>query len=213
MQTITTGKKKKESVSRILRAAARVFSKKGFSGARMDEIARRAGVNKATIYYHIGDKTALYEAVLMGVLGSTADKVVENVGREETTERKLRVFVVTLARNIGMNRDYPPMMMREIADGGSRLPDEVIAQMTRVIETLRLILEEGQRKGYFRPVNTIVTHFMIVGSIMFYMAGEQIRKKINLQEGESRQLDIIQSIEEVAERVADMVINSMRRRY
>jgi TetR/AcrR family transcriptional regulator len=63
--------KKGGTVKLILKAAASVFSESGFSGARVDEIAKRAGVNKATIYYHIGDKEKLYAEVISNVIGNT----------------------------------------------------------------------------------------------------------------------------------------------
>ena len=50
--------RKGETVTRILAAAKEVFAEVGFAGARVDEIARRADVNKASLYYHIGDKKA-----------------------------------------------------------------------------------------------------------------------------------------------------------
>ncbi|MGK2855839.1 MAG: TetR family transcriptional regulator, partial [Thermoanaerobaculia bacterium] len=53
----------------ILEAAADVFSESGFEGARVDEIARRAGVNKAMLYYRVGNKDELYEAVFRRALG------------------------------------------------------------------------------------------------------------------------------------------------
>jgi AcrR family transcriptional regulator len=60
--------------ARILAAAAEVFAQIGFAGARVDDIAARAGVNKAMLYYHVGDKERLYTAVLVEVLdrGSAA---------------------------------------------------------------------------------------------------------------------------------------------
>jgi len=51
--------KRQETTERIISAAMAVFSRDGFNGARVDEIAREAGVNKATLYYHVGDKEAL----------------------------------------------------------------------------------------------------------------------------------------------------------
>ena len=48
----------------ILDAASAEFAERGFAGARVDEIAARAGVNKAMLYYRIGDKQTLYNAVL-----------------------------------------------------------------------------------------------------------------------------------------------------
>lgn len=50
--------------ARILAAATREFAGHGFGGARIDRIAGLAGANKRMVYYHIGDKEALYLAVL-----------------------------------------------------------------------------------------------------------------------------------------------------
>lgn len=48
----------------ILEAATEEFTSKGLTGARVDNIARRSGVNKRMIYYYYGDKEGLYLAVL-----------------------------------------------------------------------------------------------------------------------------------------------------
>jgi TetR/AcrR family transcriptional regulator len=52
------------SRERILAAASEEFSERGFAGARVDSIARRAGLNKQLISHHFGGKQALYEAVM-----------------------------------------------------------------------------------------------------------------------------------------------------
>jgi len=50
----------------ILAAAVKEFTEKGYSGARIEEIAERANVNKRMLYHYFGDKEALYLAVLEG---------------------------------------------------------------------------------------------------------------------------------------------------
>src|ERR1700733_12449083 len=54
----------KRSSAAILQAAIREFADKGMDGARVDIIARRAGINKRMLYHYYGDKEALYLAVL-----------------------------------------------------------------------------------------------------------------------------------------------------
>jgi AcrR family transcriptional regulator len=49
---------------RILQAAFKEFAGKGFAGARVDRIARRAGINKRMLYHYFGDKKALFREVL-----------------------------------------------------------------------------------------------------------------------------------------------------
>ena len=60
----TLKEKRDESIRRILDAAMESFAKLGFAGARIDDIAKKAEVNKAMIYYRIGDKKRLYQEVL-----------------------------------------------------------------------------------------------------------------------------------------------------
>ena len=59
--------KKTDSINKIISIATKVFAEVGFAGARVDEIAKRAGVNKATIYYNIGNKEVLYSNVLKSI--------------------------------------------------------------------------------------------------------------------------------------------------
>src|SRR5215467_1092137 len=59
----------------ILRAALEEFSHEGVAGARTDVIARRAGVNKALIYYYFKDKEGLYVATLDEVFAGLSERV------------------------------------------------------------------------------------------------------------------------------------------
>lgn len=59
----------------ILDAATAEFSTKGFSGARVDAIARRAGSNKQLIYYYFDSKVGLYEAVLGQLIAHTYERM------------------------------------------------------------------------------------------------------------------------------------------
>ncbi len=55
-----TEKKPGKSLENILDAASEAFAESGYAGARVDDIAKRAGINKATIYYNVGNKKELY---------------------------------------------------------------------------------------------------------------------------------------------------------
>src|SRR5512136_1732545 len=97
---ISSVEKRSGTVTRILDAAACVFSEVGFSGARVDEIAERADVNKAMIYYHIGNKDALYAEVIQNVIGNTAETIARKIKDIHDPEEKLRIYIRAFARNI-----------------------------------------------------------------------------------------------------------------
>ena len=60
----TSGRNPQQTQQRILEAALQEFSAKGFAGARVDVIARRARINKRMLYHYFGDKEGLFREVL-----------------------------------------------------------------------------------------------------------------------------------------------------
>ena len=78
---------------RILAAATAEFARHGLGGARIDRIADAAGANKRMVYYHIGDKEALYLAVLEGayehIRAAERKLNLEELGPEEAIVRLL----------------------------------------------------------------------------------------------------------------------------
>ncbi len=179
MDPQTLKEKRGETKRRILDAAANVFSDVGFAGARVDEIARQAGVNKATIYYHIGDKKALYAEVLRDIMGSAFDRSVRNLQGAQSPEEKLRIYVNSIARTMDQHPHLAPIMLWEQASGGENLP-EVIAQVfANVIGTLTTVLEEGESQGVFIKTIPFIVHSMVIGGVMFYKASDPIRSKYN----------------------------------
>lgn len=112
---------------KILAAARVEFIDNGLRGARMQEIANRAGVNKALLHYHFRDKETLYRAVLELATQRMKNEIFavfapsEEVPPEESIRRLVRVYVMAL-------RDHPDMVglvLRELADGGRNLAEVV----------------------------------------------------------------------------------------
>ena len=169
--------KRDKTRQRILDAAAGVFSKVGFAGARVDEIARRAGVNKAMIYYHIGDKKALYTEVLQNILGGAFDRSMRDFQGAQSPEEKLRVYIASIVRTMDQHAHLAPIMLWEQASGAKNLPETIAQVFADVIEKLTKILEEGERQGIFVKSIPFIVHSMVIGAIMFYKASDPVRTK------------------------------------
>jgi AcrR family transcriptional regulator len=177
METQTPKEKQGETIRRILDAAGNIFSEVGFAGARMDEIAKRARVNKATIYYHIGDKEALYAEVLHDIIGDAFERSLREVQDAQSPEEKLKTYIRSVAGNLDQHPQLAPIIMREQASGGQDLP-EVIAQVfANIIRTVTDILEKGVREGVFIKTIPFIVHAMVIGCVMFYKASDPIRSK------------------------------------
>jgi AcrR family transcriptional regulator len=173
----TGGEKLSKTALRILVAARAVFAEKGYSGTHVDEIAQRAGVNKATLYYQIGDKDTLYANVIHQVLGNIAQGIAETVAKAGNPEDKLKAYINCIAAAVDINPELPPIMMREIASGGDSLPRVVVEDIASVLTILIGIFEDGRKKGIFIEVAPFLIHMMILGTILFYKGAVPIKDK------------------------------------
>lgn len=169
--------KSDKTTERILIAARKVFAEKGYSGAHVDEIAGRAVVNKATIYYQIGDKDTLYASVIHQVIGNVAQGIAQSVAKVDKPEEKLKAYITFIADTVDKNPDLPPIMMREVASGGATMPRVVMEDIASVLTVLIGILEEGRKKGIFIETVPFLIHTMIMGTILFYKKALPIKDK------------------------------------
>jgi AcrR family transcriptional regulator len=134
----------------------------------VDEIAERAGVNKAALYYHIGDKKALYAEVIHDVIGSAARRLSAGIEKARTPEDKVRTYIRTLAATFDENPQMPRLMMRELASGGQSLPDVFFEDLFSLLRTLSGIIEEGREQGVFIETLPLIVHFMAIGATVVY---------------------------------------------
>jgi TetR/AcrR family transcriptional regulator len=164
--------------ARIVAAAAEVFASIGFAGARVDEIAARAGVNKAMLYYHVGDKDKLYATVLTETIDRVPVALRAAIEQVETPAEKVQCLLDTLASLGTSNPHLVPIMLREVASGGATLPDEMLVRMAGIFRVVAEVLAVGVRKKAFRRTDPLLTHVSLVGSMMFLIASQPIRARL-----------------------------------
>lgn len=177
------------TVQQIMTAARAVFAENGYSGTSMDQIARRAAVNKATLYYQIGDKDTLYANVIHQVIGNVAQNISRAVGHAQSPEDKLEAYIFCIAQTVENNPEIPAIMMREIASGGAHLPCVVIKDVSSVINILMDIMKEGIKEGVFIETAPYLLHMMIMGSILFYKKTLPIKDRQTWLPAEVREQD------------------------
>jgi TetR/AcrR family transcriptional regulator len=161
----------------ILDAAAVVFAENGFAGARVDDIAARAGVNKAMLYYHVGDKTALYTAVLLRNFERVRTAIDEALVTKGTARQRLEAVITALTRIVQSHPDHPRIVLREIAAGAANLEPEVLAAMLEVVGVVRKLIAEGTASGEFRELDPVLSHLTLVGAVLFLNATAPIRER------------------------------------
>ena len=165
---------KPDTRNAIFQAAAVAFSSRGFDGVGVDDIALRARVNKAMIYYHFADKLALYRAVvgdMLTTLATTATAIAES---DRPPADKLNQFIDTFVRLADSRPWFPTMMLREISEGAPHLDLDTLTAMKGVFLAFGRILAEGAAAGVFRPVHPILAYTSIIGPLLMNAARERM---------------------------------------
>jgi len=163
----------------LLAAGTALFAEHGFDGVSVSAIAQKAGVNRAMISYHFGGKRDLYLAILAATFG----EIVADVERIADSPRPAREALRGVLATIGdtATRRHPhfcTMMLREALTGEARLETATLVPLLRVMAAVQRIVERGSREGVFRPVDPLLTHLSLVGSLVFFFATGRFRQRL-----------------------------------
>lgn len=167
-----------ETRDKLLQSATQLFAEKGFSGARVDEIAARAKANKAMIYYHFGTKEDLYQAVLLRLFGRVI-AVVDQVEAEVRDPReRLSTFYRQLAHLFGREPALPAIMTREALEGGRHMAPQTAQVLTRIVGFVASAVEAGAASGRLRRVHPLTLHLSMIGPLLLFFVGEALRNRV-----------------------------------
>ncbi|MDP4505989.1 TetR/AcrR family transcriptional regulator [Nonomuraea turcica] len=142
--------------ARILQAALEEFAAKGFAGARVNEIAARAGVNKQLISYYFGGKEGLYQAI------TTRWQSEESAFADRTSS--LGALVAGYVRANAERRDFGKLLVWQgLTDDGP--PDAAFAEdVRRDLEGLRKRQEAGELPADLDPAAVLVAFFAMAAA-------------------------------------------------
>lgn len=149
-----------DTEQRILDAAHAVFLRRGTAGARMQEIARAAGVNQALLHYYFRSKARLAEAVFHHVAARLVPPVIAILGSDLPLETKVERVVAHYLGILAESPFLPGYLIGEMAHHPERAP-QLFASMAgaradaiapRVLATLGRQLAERARAGTLRPI-------------------------------------------------------------
>jgi TetR/AcrR family transcriptional regulator len=196
---------------RIVKAAAEIFAAHGYAGARVDEIADRAAVNKAMVYYHVGDKDELYATVISEIADRALADMRASISAAGSAEDKLRAVVGVMARTATDNPHMPSIILREVAGGGATIPEFALRKIAEVFGTVGQVLQEGAAAGRFREVDPVITHMMIGGSVFLLVAGAPLRQRIRALKGAKLKGGRESTPEALADQLFEMMLNGLER--
>ena len=166
----------------ILQAAETEFANRGFSRARLEDIAEPVGITRAAIIYHFGDKQALYAAVLEATFKALAERIraalEADAPHAERVERLIGAWVDYAAERPTLAR----LFIREVADSPRELAPEIRDLVDPMFSLVTDGIEKGQQEGAFRKIDPGLVVSILAGATVWFvtnaplLGGEETRR-------------------------------------
>jgi len=166
-----TSRNPDRSKERILTAALKEFSARGFAGARVDVMARRAAINKRMLYHYFGNKEGLFRAVLRR-------KIAERQAWNAATPEQPAEYLPLLFDLACKDADWIRLLEWEALRGGEKpVIDEAErrAAAARGVERIRERQASGHLSDEFDPRHVLLA---IIGLTMYPVAFPQLTRLI-----------------------------------
>ncbi len=156
----------------ILAAAERHFAERGFSDARLEDIAGDVGVRRAAIFYHFRDKREVYRAVLDAVFGELLARSRSALAGDEPPAERVLAGVAAWVDFVGERPSVARLLLREAAAASRGAPTEVAKASAPILAAFHRLLEQGRREGSLAPIRSDPFQFVsaVAGMTLFYAA-------------------------------------------
>lgn len=162
----------------IFRSAIIVFSKSGYDGATMDEIAANAGVAKGTLYYHFKSKEQIFRYIVTEGMNFVKEQLSIAVEQESEPVSKLKALCEIQLNLFFQNKDFFKVVMSQIWGQETRqmLLRDVMDNYIQYIESF---LKEAMDKKIIRTGNTVFMSYNFFGTLCSMAMYELLNEENN----------------------------------
>lgn len=203
--------KQKNTEDKILIAAKEVFIQKGLDGARMQEIADTAGINKALLHYYYRTKDKLFDKVFKAAFSLFIPKIREAITENSDLFEFIKLFVHSYIDLINKNQFIPGFIIGELR----RNPDRVVTIFSETIgsdriellKQVQIIVDNHVIKGLIKPIKPIHLLVNMIALCVFPVIAKPIIEGVLLN---SEMDDYNSFMSERKKVVVDFIINSIR---
>jgi AcrR family transcriptional regulator len=147
----------------ILEAARKVFAKKGFADATMDEIAAATGLAKGTLYLYFKSKREVYLRTLQQGVTELLDRVTTNIQEASGIRAKLRAIVATRVKFAEENRDFFKIYLTEFINvtHPASINKEFRDKQFKLAQGIEQVLREAVKTGEIQQLDIEAVAFTI----------------------------------------------------
>ncbi|RUM39010.1 MAG: TetR family transcriptional regulator [Desulfobulbus sp.] len=136
--------------NKIIRAATKVFAKKGFFNARISDIAKEAKVADGTIYLYFNNKFDILISVFEQEIGKLIDQVKTLIDQEENPQKMLEIFINRHLAEMKKNKNLAEVIQIELRQTNKIIRDYRNNNFSEYVNIISTIIKKGQEQGIYR---------------------------------------------------------------
>ena len=151
---------------KIIRAATKVFAKKGFFNARISDIAKEAKVADGTIYLYFNNKFDILLSVFEQEIGKLIEHVSLLLDKESSSKAKLEIFVTNHLMEMKKNRYLAEVIHIELRQTSKLIREYRKNKFNEYLEIIAAIIIQGQEDGTFRKdIQPDIARLVVFGAL------------------------------------------------
>jgi len=136
--------------SKIIRAATKVFAKKGFFNARISDIAKEAKVADGTIYLYFNNKFDILLSIFEQEIGLLIDQVNVLIAKEDDPQKMLEIFISKHLFEMKKNRNLAEVIQIELRQTNKVIRDYRDNRFSEYVNIISTIIKKGQQENIYR---------------------------------------------------------------
>ncbi len=162
---------------KILEAAKKVFHQKGYDGARMQEIANEAGINKALVHYYFRNKENLFHAVFEDSFATLISRVNEIFFSSDTILQKTEAFLSYYIDFLLKNSYLPMFILNALYNQPEKL-QTLIAKLAPTPQKLIIVIKKQLKEEYNLDINPMHLYINLFSIVIFPIVARPLIQQI-----------------------------------
>jgi len=198
---------KQKTEDKIMQAAKDIFVKKGKSGARMQEIADKAGINKSLLHYYYRSKDKLFGAVFQFAFSRFAPNLFEAIDKSDDIFEVIEIFISKYLDIINKNPFIPMFILNEVNKKDTGLVVRILKNSGMNIEVFENLVDKGIKNKKIKKVNPKNLLINILALCVFPYIGRPLTE-VMIFSNDKDEYD--EFLEGRKKEVTELIINSIK---
>ncbi len=191
-----------ERKNQIVEAAIKIFSKKGFQGAKTKEIANAACISEAMIFRHFKNKDDLYKSIIKTIRKSPSEEIAALQSQSNNISEVLKKIILKFLEEMEKNPSLIRLMLYSSLEESRFAFNYVEENLVGTMAAFTSILKKGIERGEFRDVNPELAAQSFSSMIGGYCISQYVFKQTKIKTFDRK---------EVAETYVDIFLNGLKK--